>query len=170
MDLTPFIRSIKDFPKPGVIFLDITPLLASPKAFGYAVDTLAERFADAGPDKVVAAEARGFLFGAPLALKLGVGYAPVRKKGKLPAATISVTYDLEYGTDTLFMHQDAVAPGEKVLIIDDVLATGGTMAGMLELMGKAQAQVAGVGFLIEIGFLKGKDKLRGVPYTALLQF
>jgi len=170
MDLKSYIRSIQDFPKPGVVFLDITPLLADPRAFRYAVDAMAEPLAGNGATKVVAAEARGFILGAPLACKLGLGCIPVRKKGKLPYSTISVTYDLEYGADSLYMHEDALTPGEQVLVVDDVLATGGTMAGVLDLVEKTGARVAGVGFLIEIAFLKGRDKLKGRDFHTVMTF
>jgi adenine phosphoribosyltransferase len=138
-------------------------------AFREAIDQLAERFKDSGATKVIAAEARGFIFGAPLAYKLGIGFVPIRKKGKLPWKTTEVTYDLEYGTDTLQMHVDGIDADDKVLLIDDLLATGGTMAGMLQFVRKAGASVAGMGFVIELGFLKGKDKLEGVPFECLLK-
>src|SRR5512135_3422188 len=134
MDLRALIRDIPDFPKPGIVFLDITPLLGNGEAFRHAIDTMAARFSGCGATKIVCAEARGFIFGAALAYKMGLGFVPVRKPGKLPYKTASVTYDLEYGTDTLHMHEDALLKGEKVLVIDDVLATGGTLTGMLQLM------------------------------------
>jgi adenine phosphoribosyltransferase len=168
MDLRTLIRSIPDYPKEGIVFLDITPLIADPGAFRYAIDMLAERFQSAGAQKILAAEARGFIFGAPLAYRMGLGFVPVRKPGKLPYRTTQVTYDLEYGTDTLCMHEDAVAPGERVLIVDDVLATGGTMNGMLSLVRRAGAEVVGIGLLIEIAFLKGRDKLDGIPHECLI--
>jgi adenine phosphoribosyltransferase len=161
MDLRSLIRDIPDFPKEGIVFLDITPLLGNGPAFRNAIDALAEKFTGVHADKVVAAEARGFIFGAALAYKLGIGFVPVRKPGKLPYKTTSVTYDLEYGTDTLCMHEDAVLKGEKVLLIDDVLATGGTLHGVLHLLEKSGAIVAGIGVLIELGFLNGRDKLDG---------
>lgn len=168
MDLKPFIRPVKDFPKPGILFWDITPLLNDPKAFRYAIDALAERLGGDGATKIVSAEARGFILGAPLAHKMGLGCVPVRKKGKLPYSTISVTYDLEYGTDSLFMHADAVAPGEKVLLVDDVLATGGTMVGVCDLVEKAGGIISAVGFLIELTYLGGKEKL-GRPFTSIVK-
>jgi adenine phosphoribosyltransferase len=168
MDLKSYIRDVLDF-KPGITFFDITPLLADPAAFRYAIDALAERYQDVGANKILAAEARGFLFGAPLAYKLNLGFIPVRKPGKLPYKTTSVTYDLEYGSDSLHMHVDAVKPGDRVLIIDDLLATGGTTNGMIKLVQGAGATVAGIGFLIELGFLDGSSKLEGIPYECLLK-
>jgi len=168
MDLRKYIRDVLDF-KPGITFFDITPLLADPAAFRYVIDALAERYKDSGANKIVAAEARGFLFGAPLAYKLNVGFIPVRKPGKLPYKTTTVTYDLEYGTDSLQMHVDAVKPGDRVLIIDDLLATGGTTGGMIELVKNAGGDVAGIGFLLELGFLEGSSKLDGIPHEYLLK-
>lgn len=168
MDLRAFIRDILDF-KPGITFFDITPLLADPMAFRYAVDALAERYKDSGANKIMAAEARGFLFGAPLAYKMGLGFVPVRKPGKLPYKTASVTYDLEYGTDSLQMHVDAVGAGDRVLIIDDLLATGGTCNGMIKLVQGTGADIAGIGFVIELGFLDGPSKLEGIPHEYLLK-
>ncbi len=168
MDLRQFIRDIEDF-KPGIVFFDITPLLASAEAFRHTIDALAERFEGCGATKILAAEARGFIFGAPLAYKMGMGFVPVRKPGKLPYKTISCSYELEYGTDSLCMHTDAVAPGEKVLIIDDLLATGGTCGAMIDLVNTAGGTVAGLGFVIELAFLEGKAKLQDIPYEYLLQ-
>ncbi|MBI5519735.1 MAG: adenine phosphoribosyltransferase [Desulfovibrio sp.] len=168
MDLRSYIRDVLDF-KPGITFFDITPLLAEPAAFRYAIDALAERYKDAGATKILAAEARGFLFGAPLAYKMNLGFIPVRKPGKLPYKTTSVTYDLEYGTDTLQMHVDAVKPGDRILIIDDLLATGGTTGGMIQLVKDAGGDIAGIGFLIELGFLDGPSKLEGIPHEYLLK-
>jgi adenine phosphoribosyltransferase len=167
MDLKSYIRPIKDF-KPGITFWDITPLLGDPKAFRYAIDAMADQLSGNGATKIVSAEARGFILGAPLAHKLGMGCVPVRKSGKLPYATLSVTYDLEYGTDSLYMHEDAVAQGEKVLLVDDVLATGGTMVGVCDLVEKAGGIVSSVGFLIELTYLGGKEKL-GRPFTSVVQ-
>lgn len=170
MDLRAYIRDIPNYPKEGIVFFDITPLLSNPKAFQYAVDQLAERFSDARPDKITAAESRGFIFAAPLAYKMGLPFVPMRKPGKLPYKTMSVTYDLEYGTDTLCMHVDAIDKGDKVLLIDDLLATGGTINGMVKLIDRAQATVAGIGIVIELGFLPGGQSLRdlGFDHTCLL--
>jgi adenine phosphoribosyltransferase len=168
MDLRALIRDIKDFPKPGIVFLDITPLLGDAAGFRHAIDSMAERFKDCGATKIVCAEARGFIFGAALAYKMGLGFVPVRKPGKLPWKTTSVTYDLEYGTDTLCMHEDALLKGEKVLVIDDVLATGGTLQGMLQLMEIFDAKIVGIGVLIELGFLNGRDKVGGIPLDSLI--
>jgi len=168
MDLRKFIRDVLDF-KPGITFFDITPLLADPAAFRYAIDALAERYKDSKANKIVAAEARGFIFGAPLAYRMNIGFIPVRKPGKLPYKTTSVTYELEYGSDSLQMHVDAVKPGDRVLIIDDLLATGGTTNGMIQLVEGAGADIAGIGFLIELGFLDGASKLNGIPHEFLLK-
>ncbi|OIO05732.1 MAG: adenine phosphoribosyltransferase [Desulfovibrionaceae bacterium CG1_02_65_16] len=168
MDLRSYVRDVLDF-KPGITFFDITPLLADPAAFHYAIDALAERYKDSGANKIVAAEARGFIFGAPLAYRLGVGFVPVRKPGKLPYKTTSVSYELEYGSDTLQMHVDALQAGDHVLIIDDLLATGGTTNGMIKLVQNSGADVAGIGFLIELGFLDGERKLEGIPHEYLLK-
>jgi adenine phosphoribosyltransferase len=169
MDLRQYIRDVPDFPKAGIVYFDITPLLSDPSAFSYAVDALAERFAATKATKIVAAEARGFIFGAPLAYKLGIGFIPVRKPGKLPYKTTSVTYDLEYGTDTLCMHVDAIQAGDSVLIIDDLLATGGTTAGMIKLVKDNGGNIAGIGYLVELGFLDGPSKLEGIPHQYLLK-
>lgn len=168
MDLASRIRDIPNFPKPGIIFKDITPLLADPIAFRQAIDELAAALQTRGATKIVGAEARGFIFAASVAYKLGLGFIPVRKPGKLPYRTTSVTYELEYGTDTLCMHEDAIQPGEKVLIIDDVLATGGTVHGILQLVEKAGGKVVGIGFLIELDFLQGRKKLGNLPIVSLI--
>ncbi|WP_147821395.1 adenine phosphoribosyltransferase [Salidesulfovibrio onnuriiensis] len=160
MDLREHIRDIPDYPKEGIVFFDITPMLSDPDAFRHTIDCLAEKFKNSGATKVVAAEARGFIFGAPLAYKLGIGFVPVRKPGKLPYKTTCVTYDLEYGTDTLCMHEDAIAEGEKVLVIDDLLATGGTAEGMLKLVKGAGGDIVGIGFVVQLGFLDGPDKIK----------
>lgn len=170
MNLRDYIRDIPDYPKPGILFFDITPILKTPRALQYAVDQLAEKLGDCGATKIVAAEARGFLFGTPLALKMDIGFIPVRKPGKLPYKNSSVTYDLEYGTDTLCMHEDAIETTDKVLIIDDLLATGGTAVGMTQLVNNAGADIVGSGFVVELGFLDGVKTMReaGVEPTCLL--
>jgi adenine phosphoribosyltransferase len=165
------IRDVPDYPKAGILFKDITPLLADHTAFTAAVDALAapHRRGGAGQvDKVVGIEARGFILAAPVACTTGAGLVPVRKKGKLPAATYEATYDLEYGTATLEVHQDAFTPGEQVLIVDDVLATGGTVAATIDLVERAGARVVGVSVLMELGFLSGRDRLPGREVRALL--
>lgn len=171
MDLRKYIRDIPDYPKEGIVFFDITPMLADPEAFQHTVDSLAEKFKDSGATKIVAAEARGFIFGAPLAYKMGIGFVPVRKPGKLPYKTKCVTYDLEYGTDTLCMHEDAIAPGEKVLVIDDLLATGGTAEGMLKLVEEVDGQIVGIGFVVQLGFLDGAEKMKdnGREHCSLIE-
>ncbi len=170
MNLQDLIRDIPDFPKPGIVFKDITTLLADGAGFAQSVNELAEKFADCGATKVIGAEARGFIFGAAIAYKLGIGFVPVRKPDKLPYKTRSVTYELEYGTDTLCMHEDAVARGEKVLVVDDLLATGGTVGGMLQLLEGAGAQIAGIGFLIELDFLNGREKLGKYRVESLIHY
>ncbi len=159
MDLASYIRDIPDWPKEGVMFKDITPLLASPEGFRAAIDRLAEEFAGVGVTKVMGAEARGFIFGGALAYQLGAGFVPARKPGKLPWNTTTVTYDLEYGTDTLEVHADAIGPDDVVLIVDDVLATGGTAAAKAQLVSTVGATLAGFAFLIELDFLGGRAKL-----------
>lgn len=169
-DLRRWIRDIPDFPKPGIMFKDITPLLADPHAFGLAIDRLAEHFAGQGIDTIAAAEARGFIFGAPLALKLNAGFVPIRKPGKLPHATIALEYQLEYGTDKLEVHTDAFTPGRKVLLLDDVLATGGTMRACCDLVKQAGAEVVGCAFVLELGFLGGRAKLAPIGVTSLITY
>jgi adenine phosphoribosyltransferase len=169
VDLSAYIRDIPDWPKDGVVFKDITPLLASPEGFRAAIDQLAAAFADVGVTKVMGAEARGFIFGGALAYQLGAGFVPARKPGKLPWETTSVTYDLEYGTDSLEVHADAVGSDDIVLIVDDVLATGGTAAAKAELVHSVGATVAGFAFLIELDFLGGRTKLpAGVKVVSLI--
>ena len=169
MNLRKLIRDIPDHPKQGILFFDITPLLGDPNGFRQAVDLLAERFADSGATKVVAAEARGFIFGAALAYKMGLGFVPVRKPGKLPYKTRSVSYDLEYGSDTLCMHEDALLRGEKVLVIDDLLATGGTLVGVVKLIEEFGAKIAGIGVVVELTFLNGQEQLRPYGCESILQ-
>ena len=153
------IVSIPDFPEPGVIFKDITPLFADPDALDAAVDAIAAHFADAGVTKIVAPEARGFMIGAPIAYKLGVGFIPARKPGKLPRATVSVSYELEYGTDTLEIHEDAIQPGDRILLIDDLIATGGTLSAVAKLVQQMGAEIAGYGCILELDALKPREVL-----------
>lgn len=159
LDLRAFVRDIPDFPSPGILFRDITPLLASPAAFSEAVTAMALPFRADPPEKVLGIEARGFMFGAALARELGVGFVPVRKPGKLPRETLRVSYGLEYGKDTLEIHADACGHGERVLIADDVLATGGTALAAAELVDRLGAEVAGLTFFIELEGLKGRARL-----------
>ena len=159
MDLRDYIRDVPDFPSPGILFRDITPLLASPDAFHHAVVAMADPFRESPPEKVLGIEARGFMFGAAIARELGVGFVPVRKPGKLPRETFRVSYGLEYGKDSLEIHSDACRPGERVLIADDVLATGGTAQAAGELADRLGAQVAGMTFFIELEALKGRSRL-----------
>jgi adenine phosphoribosyltransferase len=170
VDLEKYIRSIPDWPKKGILFRDITPLLAEPKAFAAAVDALCAGYKDAGIEYVAAVEARGFIFGAAVAERLNAGFVPIRKKGKLPSKTESITYDLEYGTDTLEVHSDAIDKGSKVLMVDDLLATGGTMAAACRLIEKIGGQIIGITFLIELSDLPGRDKLTGYNITTVLTY
>ncbi|NLT54139.1 MAG: adenine phosphoribosyltransferase [Actinomycetales bacterium] len=162
------IREIRDYPKPGIGFKDITPLLADPLAFGAVVDSMAEAWRGQ-VDVVAGIEARGFVLAAPIALALGVGFVPVRKSGKLPHETLGVEYSLEYGTAAIEMHVDAVRPDQRVLVVDDVLATGGTAAATCELVERVGARVAGVSVLLELGFLAGRDRMPGRELSALFR-
>jgi len=168
MDLLTFIRDIPDFPKPGIIFKDITPLLNNPEAFTDSIDQLASRYAGTRIDKIVGIEARGFIFAGALAYRLGTGMVPVRKKGKLPYKTLSETYELEYGTDTMEMHEDAIKPGDHVLVLDDLIATGGTLAATCRLVEKLGGSIVEVAILIELSFLNGRAKVKEYPYFTLL--
>jgi adenine phosphoribosyltransferase len=170
VDLKKCIRDIPNFPKEGIVFKDITTLLSDPVAFRESVDRLAKRFKDDKIDYVVGVEARGFIFGSVLAYKLGAGFVPVRKKGKLPYKTKSVSYQLEYGSDTLEIHEDAIKAGSRVLIVDDLLATGGTISAVAELICSQKAKIAGIAFLVELSFLKGKDRLKDFEVYSLIQF
>jgi len=170
LDLKSFIRDIPDFPKKGILFKDITTLLDKGELFHQVIDQFAEHYQAKGIQKVVAIESRGFIFGATLAYKLKAGFVPVRKKGKLPYKTISETYQLEYGTDTLEMHEDAIAPNDKVLIIDDLLATGGTINATIELVKKLKGKIMGLAFLIELTFLKGRDRLKDYDVLTLIKY
>lgn len=170
INLKSYIRNIPDFPKSGILFRDITTLIKDKKAFKEAVDALVKKYKNKKIDKVVAVEARGFILGGTVAYKLGAGFVPVRKKGKLPWKTNSVTYDLEYGTDTLEMHHDALNPQEKILIIDDLLATGGTVKAVTDLVKQLQGKIAGIVFLIELTDLRGREKLKDYPVYSLIKY
>ena len=170
MDLAAHIRDVPDFPIPGILFRDITPLLATPAAFKHVVDTFAEHCRRDGVGAVVGIESRGFIFGTPLAYLLDVPFIPVRKAGKLPAARMSVEYALEYGTAQLDIHKDALSLGQRVVIVDDLLATGGTAAAAAQLVELVGGAVQEFLFLIELEFLKGREKLAGYPVTALLTY
>ncbi len=164
------VREIPDFPKPGIIFKDITPVLLDPKLFGVAIQGMTDPYRDSGVTRVVAIESRGFMFGAPIALQLGAGLVPVRKPGKLPAARQRVEYALEYGTDALEMHADAISAADRVLIVDDVLATGGTAEAAARLVRERGADIAGFSFLIELGFLEGRSRLVPQSVEALIRY
>src|SRR4051794_1487347 len=170
LDLASRIRDIPDFPKPGILYKDITPLLLDGGALRQAVGDLADWARPRGVDYVVAAEARGFILGAALAIELGAGFVPARKPGKLPAETISADYILEYGVDSLEMHSDALAHGARVLIHDDLLATGGTARALADLVQGVGAEVMGCAFLVELGFLGGRERLAGYDVHALISF
>ncbi len=170
IDIRDWIRDIPDFPKPGILFKDITPLLSHPEAFRASIDRLAEAFAEQSIDTIAAAEARGFIFGAPLALRLGAGFVPIRKPGKLPYATVSLEYQLEYGTDRLEVHTDAFGPGRRVLLLDDVLATGGTMRACRDLVQQTGAEVVAAAFVIELSFLGGRAKLGPTDVFSLVTY
>jgi adenine phosphoribosyltransferase len=170
MDLTKYIRDIPDFPKPGILFKDITPLLAEPSAFRHAIELFAERYQSRSIDVVAAAEARGFLFAAPLALRLNKPFVPLRKPGKLPHATHAFAYELEYGTAELHVHTDAVTTGARVLLLDDLLATGGTMRASCQLIEKAGGRVHECAFLIELTFLHGREKLKPYDVFTLIRY
>ncbi|AFY77971.1 MAG: adenine phosphoribosyltransferase [Hydrococcus sp. C42_A2020_068] len=172
MDLKSLIRDIPDFPKPGITFRDITTLLSNPEGLRYAIDTLTQKCKDAGlvPDYIVGMESRGFIFGTPLAYTLNAGFVPVRKPGKLPAAVHAVEYELEYGTDRLEIHQDAIDGRSRVLIVDDLIATGGTAKATADLLEQIGCQVLGFSFIIELTELEGRKKLPDVPIITLVQY
>jgi adenine phosphoribosyltransferase len=170
MDLKALIREVPDFPKPGISFKDITTLLKDGNALRVVIDEFAAHFQSAKPDLIVGAESRGFILGAPLAYKLGCGFVLVRKPGKLPAKTTKVTYDLEYGQDALEIHLDAIEPGKRVLIVDDLLATGGTISASAELVRKLGGNIVGFAFVIELDTLKGRDKLVGYDVLSLVHY
>ena len=164
------IREIPDFPKPGILFYDITTLLKDPDAYRQAIDLMIDPYRDAGVDLVVGMESRGFIFSGPIAYHLHAGLVPVRKLGKLPAETVSVEYALEYGSNTLEIHKDAIGRGQRVLIVDDLLATGGTVRGTIELVERLQGQIVGLDFLVELLFLKGRERLREYTTTSVIQY
>src|SRR5580765_5572101 len=164
------IRDIKDFPTEGILYKDITTLLQDGPAWASVIDHLAARYRSASVDVVVGVESRGFIFGGALAPQLGAGFVPVRKRGKLPSRTIEEEYELEYGKDVLAIHEDAIRPGQKVLVVDDLLATGGTMAATLRLIERLGGKVVGANFLIELAFLKGRERLRGYDVDALITY
>ncbi|MFB2645963.1 adenine phosphoribosyltransferase [Raphidiopsis sp. BLCC-F218] len=172
MNLKSLIRDIPDFPKPGILFRDITTLLCDPQGLRYTIDILAEKCGnlEMQVDYVVGMESRGFIFGAPLAYKLASGFVPVRKKGKLPAAVHRIDYQLEYGTDTLEVHQDALTPDSRVLIVDDLIATGGTASATAKLLEKIGCQLVGFGFIVELKDLQGRKHLPDVPIISLVEY
>ena len=169
-DLRSKIREIPDFPKPGILFYDITTLLKDGKSFKKAIDLMLQPYKKEKVDVVVGMESRGFIFSAPMAYQLDAGFVPVRKLGKLPAETITVEYALEYGSNTLEIHRDAIQPGQKVLIVDDLLATGGTVRGTIELVERLKGEVVGLAFLVELEFLKGRDRLEGRRVTSAIKY
>lgn len=170
IDLTEHIRTVPDFPIPGVSFKDITTLLNHPEAFRASIQVMADRYRDQKIDRIVGVEARGFIFAAPLAYELGIGLVPVRKKGKLPAECLQQTYDLEYGQDVVEMHCDAIQPGERVVVVDDVIATGGTLAAACQLVEAAGGTVVEALAVLELDFLKGREKLQGRPIHTIVHF
>ena len=170
MDLSEFIRTVPDFPKEGIQFKDITTLLQHGPAFKHVIDGWRDRYKDQKLDAIVGADARGFIFGAALAYALEIAFIPVRKPGKLPAETLGVEYELEYGSDTLEIHCDALKKGDRVLLVDDLLATGGTMEAMVKMMKQLEAEVVEIAVLVELTPLKGRDKLSGHPVHVLIDF
>ena len=169
-DLEAAIRNVPDFPQPGIQFKDITPVLGDARLFAGAINLMAARHADAGIDACVGIDARGFIFAAAAAKQLGTGFVPVRKKGKLPWKTHEESYSLEYGEATVAIHQDALRPGARVLLLDDLLATGGTAAAAVSLLKKIGAEIVEIGFLIELGFLNGREKMNGAPINSLITY
>ncbi|EFR44666.1 adenine phosphoribosyltransferase [Streptococcus pseudoporcinus] len=170
MNLTPYIASIENYPKEGIIFRDISPLMADGKAYSYAIREICQYAADKEIDMIVGPEARGFIIGCPVAVELGIGFAPVRKPGKLPREVVSADYEKEYGIDTLTMHADAIKPGQRVMIVDDLLATGGTVKATIEMVEKLGGIVAGCAFIIELDGLNGRNALKDIDYKVLMNF
>jgi adenine phosphoribosyltransferase len=164
------IREIPDFPKPGILFYDVTTLLKDAEAYHESIDLMIEPYRDSRIDLVVGMESRGFIFSGPIAYQLQAGLIPVRKLGKLPAETVSVEYALEYGSNTLEIHKDAIKPGQRILIVDDLLATGGTVRGTIELVERLQGEIVGLAFLVELLFLKGRDRLQGYNTSSVVQY
>jgi adenine phosphoribosyltransferase len=170
LQLGPLIRDVPDFPKKGILFKDITTLLKNPAAFKQSIDQLTDLVRGLDPGVVIGMESRGFIFAAPIAYQLGAGFVPVRKLGKLPGEVVSAEYDLEYGTNTLELHRDAVGSGDRVLIVDDLLATGGTVSATIELVERLEGNVVAVAFLVELTALKGRDRLQDYEVISLLKF
>jgi adenine phosphoribosyltransferase len=170
MDLREFITIVPDWPKPGIKFKDITPLMNDGEAYKYATDQIVSYAKEKQIDLIVGPEARGFIIGCPVAYSLGIGFAPVRKEGKLPRETIKVSYGLEYGKDVLTIHKDAIQPGQRVLITDDLLATGGTIEATIQLVEQLGGVVAGIAFLVELGYLEGRNKLDGYDVLTLMHY
>ncbi|MDD7392422.1 adenine phosphoribosyltransferase [Fusobacterium gastrosuis] len=170
MDLKKYVATVEDYPKEGILFRDITPLMNDGEAFKYATDRIMEFAKEHNVDLVVGPEARGFIFGCPVSYALGIGFVPVRKPGKLPREVIEYSYDLEYGSNTLCLHKDAIKPGQRVLIVDDLLATGGTVEAAVKLVEKLGGVVAGLAFLIELNELKGREKLKNYPILTLMSY
>ena len=170
MELTSLIRDVPDFPIEGILFKDITTLIKNKDAFREVIDWMTDQYADSNVDCVVAIEARGYIFGAPLAYKLGAGFVPIRKPGKLPAKVISESYELEYGTNILEIHEDGIEPGQRVLVVDDLLATGGSARAATNLVNRLGGTIVGVAFLIELGFLHGREQLEGYDVRSLIRY
>lgn len=168
--LKTLVRTVPDFPKPGILFYDITTLLKDKQGFAKLIDAMAEHYIDRKVDLVLGIEARGFIFGPALAYRLNAGFVPVRKPHKLPAATVSVTYDLEYGSDTLEIHEDAIEPGQRIVLVDDLLATGGTMEATIKLVRQLGGDIAGLAFAVELDFLKGRERFPGLDVFSLLHY
>jgi adenine phosphoribosyltransferase len=168
--LEELVRDVPDFPKPGITFKDVTPLWADASAFRFSIDAIADHYAGVEIDRVVGIEARGFILAAPVAYRFGAGFVPVRKPGKLPAQIASESYELEYGTDTLEIHRDGILAGQRVLVVDDVLATGGTAAATIRLVESLGGSVIGLGFLLELGFLRGRERLTDYELVSLITY